>query len=105
MNDFNFYTKIKATVQEILPNSSILLYGSRARDDYHKDSDYDLLIVSDTPFSKKEKLDYESKIDKALVWALDKPFDIILSTKKEFEKYKDSKGHIIYYALKNARSL
>jgi len=43
MNDFNIYTKIKATVQEILPNASILLYGSRARDDFRKDSDYDLL--------------------------------------------------------------
>ena len=105
MNDFNFYTKVKATVQEILPNASILLFGSRAKDNYHKDSDYDLLIVSEVPISKKEKLDYESKIDKALVWALDKPFDIILSTKKEFEKYKDSKGHIIYYTLKNAITL
>lgn len=31
------------------PKSTLLLYGSRARGDAHKDSDWDLLILLDKP--------------------------------------------------------
>lgn len=42
--------RIKSLAAKELPkNSSLLLYGSRARGDYRADSDWDLLILLDKP--------------------------------------------------------
>ncbi|MBR1503997.1 MAG: nucleotidyltransferase domain-containing protein [Prevotella sp.] len=41
---------IKQVARKVLPKGSTLyLYGSRARGDYHEDSDWDLLILLDKP--------------------------------------------------------
>ena len=38
--------RIKQLAKEVLPKGSTLyLYGSRARGDYHEDSDWDLLLL------------------------------------------------------------
>lgn len=89
-------------MHSFLPGAQVLLFGSRVKGQAHKDSDYDLLIVTDEVFSLKEKLSFSSKIRKALVWALDVPFDVLLKDTGEIERYKNAKGHIIYYALKEA---
>ena len=41
--------KIKAAIKSIEPSSRIILYGSRARQDYRNDSDWDFLILVDGP--------------------------------------------------------
>jgi UTP:GlnB (protein PII) uridylyltransferase len=49
---------IKKVAQRVLPKGSTLyLYGSRARGDYHKDSDWDLLVLLDKP--KIENADFQ----------------------------------------------
>lgn len=41
---------IKQVAAQVLPKGSLLyLYGSRARGDWHKDSDWDLLVLLDKP--------------------------------------------------------
>lgn len=52
---------IKQVAKEVLPKGSTLyLYGSRARGDYHEDSDWDLLLLLDKPSAThKEKDDME----------------------------------------------
>ena len=41
---------IRQVAAQVLPKGSTLyLYGSRARGDYHKDSDWDLLVLLDKP--------------------------------------------------------
>ena len=41
---------IRQVAARVLPKGSTLyLYGSRARGDYHKDSDWDLLVLLDKP--------------------------------------------------------
>ena len=48
-------SQIKQLGRKILPEDSrLLLYGSRARGDYHEDSDWDLLLLLDKP-----KLEFE----------------------------------------------
>jgi len=37
----------KALIQEVVPEASLILYGSRARGDAQDDSDYDLLVLVD----------------------------------------------------------
>lgn len=38
--------KVKHKIKKIDPDAKIILFGSRARDDYHKDSDWDFLILT-----------------------------------------------------------
>ena len=56
------YSKVIDSIREVaaktLPqNSSLLLYGSRARGNAHEGSDWDLLILLDKP--KIEESDYD----------------------------------------------
>jgi uncharacterized protein len=37
--------KIKAAILKIEPSAEIILYGSRAREDFHDGSDWDFLII------------------------------------------------------------
>ena len=52
---------IRETVHEQEPNADIILYGSRARGEARKDSDWDVVVIIDKPsltFSEKGKIDY-----------------------------------------------
>ena len=77
----NFLKKVKEKFNPKL----IILFGSRARDDYLIDSDYDLLIVSEK-FKGKNIL----KRMEELYELLDEPIevDLIPLTPEEFEKRK-----------------
>src|SRR4051812_9761935 len=46
---------IKRTVQSILPDSKILLFGSQAKGNSTVSSDYDLLIVTPRQMAENEK--------------------------------------------------
>ena len=48
-------SRIKNLVVEIDPTADVILYGSRARGDEHPESDWDLLILVNSPAD----LDYE----------------------------------------------
>ncbi len=93
---------IKSTVHAYLPDSRILLFGSRARGNPHIKSDYDLLVVTQHTFPPREKMNWESKISKALVYSLRAPFDVILQSQEEMDVKSNSRGYIVYYALKDA---
>ena len=46
--DTNKYilSKVKQRIKVIDPDAKVILFGSRARDDFHKDSDWDFLILT-----------------------------------------------------------
>ncbi len=96
---------IKSTVQKSLPGARVLLFGSRARGNENRYSDYDLLVITQQSFAPVEKMNWESKISKALVNLLRAPFDVILQSKDEVQLRRNSIGHIVYYALKDAVEL
>ena len=96
------HNAIKSTVNSFLPNAQVLLFGSRARGEFSLDSDYDLLIITNETFEKKKKMNWESKIRKALVNKLNLPFDVIIQSKKEVSEKKNLSGHIVYYAMREA---
>ena len=53
---------IKQVAKKVLPKGSTLyLYGSRARGDYHEDSDWDLLLLLDKPtvhYKERDELEF-----------------------------------------------
>ena len=50
---------IRQVAQDVLPKgSSLYLYGSRARGDYHEGSDWDLLVLLDKP--RRDKHDWDN---------------------------------------------
>jgi predicted nucleotidyltransferase len=80
----------------------VLLFGSRARSAANTESDYDLLVVTAQTMTPREKMMWESKIRKALVYSLDAPFDVILQSRNEIEEKRNLTGHIVNYAMKEA---
>lgn len=93
---------IKTIVNSFLPNAQVLLFGSQARGGSTIDSDYDLLIVTQETFAPRTKMNWESKIRKALVNELNLPFDVIIQSKREVSEKRKLFGHIVYYAMKEA---
>ncbi len=90
---------IKESVNELLPGSSILLFGSRARFNHSEESDYDLMIVTEIAQDSKERRILKALIRKRL--AQNKiPADIIIQNKAEVEYNKKITGHIIRQILK-----
>lgn len=47
----NIISLIKKNIEEIDPRAEVMLFGSRARGDEKKDSDWNLLILTDYPVS------------------------------------------------------
>ena len=71
------HNTIKSLVNSFLPDAQILLFGSRARGEFSLDSDYDLLVVTKETYAPRTKMNWESKIRKALVNNLNMPFDVL----------------------------
>lgn len=47
--DVELLQRCKRAIREVVPDADVILYGSRARGDWHKYSDYDILIIVDGP--------------------------------------------------------
>jgi predicted nucleotidyltransferase len=94
--------KIKSLVISFLPDSKVLLFGSRARGKANNQSDYDLLIVTTDTLAPRVKMNLENKIRKALIYSLNPPFDVILQSQSEIEEKRNLTGHIVHYAMKEA---
>lgn len=92
---------IKSTVHEYLPDSEILLFGSRARNNESPDSDYDILVVIKSDLTPKEKLPLKTKIRKALL-SIGIRSDVLIQSKAEVNQKKDLPGHIVRRILGEA---
>lgn len=91
---------IKEKVTEFLPDSKVLLFGSMARGDNGKDSDYDIMIITKNNIDLREKFLWMSKIRKTLIYALNAPVDVLLNSEEEIKRKRELPGHIVRWALK-----
>lgn len=93
---------VKAIVDSVHPEK-IILFGSRARKDYRKDSDYDLMIVqrnvkNERAISRKiQQVLYEKNISGDI--------DLIVVGRKKIETHKDNPYLIYSWALREGRLL
>ncbi len=92
---------IKQTSHEYLPDAEILLFGSRARKNASSDSDYDILLITNSELLPKDKLPIRTTIRKSLL-AIGIRSDILIQSKSEMEKKKNLPGHIIKKILSEA---
>lgn len=76
--------RVKQVVQSIDPNATVILFGSRARGDFHEESDWDFLVLLDIlDFSKKKLLlnevyNIELEVEQAI--------SLVFEERKEWQK-------------------
>ena len=83
----NMLVKIKEVVQAIVPECShVLLYGSRARGNFHEDSDWDILVILNKP--KIEQNDYDEVVYPltALGWKIGEMIISVVYTREEWKQ-------------------
>jgi predicted nucleotidyltransferase len=105
VNSATIYNKIRQTVLSYLPGARILLFGSRARGDQDRFSDYDLLIITPTTFTPQEKIFWSSRLDRAIVGAIKAPVDLLLNSEEEIRQKQELPGHIIRSAIREGVAL
>ena len=89
---------IKNTVRTVFPECQIILFGSRARQDFSEESDYDILVLIPDELKPIEKIPYRSKIRKMLLqYGIFS--DILVQSYHDADVKKEIPGHIIRNAL------
>ena len=72
---------VKNHVQSVDPSAEVMLYGSRARNEEHEESDWDLLVLTNRNISIADEKAYRSKIYD-LELELGEPFSTIIYNKE-----------------------
>ncbi len=55
-------SELKKLVYQLDKNAEIILFGSRARGDWHEESDWDFLILTDVTVTEQLKVDIRNRI-------------------------------------------
>lgn len=80
-------SRIRETLRKAAPEAKAILFGSRARGNARKDSDWDILILVDKP--RLEPADYD-RISYPLVelgWSVNECISPVMYTLKDWMKY------------------
>jgi uncharacterized protein len=80
--DLRKLKRFKESLSKSMPIEGMLLFGSRARGEVGKWSDYDLMVISKA-FEGQDTL--KRPIGLYNLWDIDAPVDFICYTPKEFE--------------------
>lgn len=83
--------RITARIKEKNPDAEVILFGSHARGESHKDSDWDILILLDLPFvSRSIEREYRDELFD-LELELGEPLSVFVMSKSEWEgKYYET---------------
>ncbi|MEX2429375.1 MAG: nucleotidyltransferase domain-containing protein [Bacteroidales bacterium] len=95
---------IKEIANRVIPNSKILLFGSRARKDNSSDSDYDFLVITKDTINIKKKRTLKSMMRKELA-KFKIPADILIQSEEEINSKKEITGHILKQVLQEGVAL
>ena len=91
--------KIKEIIKSQIPDSRIVLFGSRARGDFNSQSDYDILLILPHQIDLKSKMKLSTKIKNVLL-EYDILADVIVQSSDEVEKKKNFIGNVVREAMK-----
>lgn len=84
------------------PGATVILFGSRARGNARPDSDFDLLVIkpTDVPNRRAETGDLRRKLR-----GLDIAIDLILTSARDAEEWRETEGSTIHAAIHEGRVL
>jgi len=103
-NNSNALSMIRKIIITIIPDSKIILFGSRARRDNNQESDYDLLVITRKVFALQEKRILKSLIRKELA-KIKIPADVLIQSEDEINSKKEITGHILKKVLQDGIAL
>ncbi len=90
---------IKRLILDHLPGSEIMLFGSRARDDFHRGSDYDIMIIIPEIISIHQKVNDSCHLTNLLA-KMKISADIIIESADDIDIKKNFIGNVVREAFK-----
>ena len=103
-NEIDCLRIIKKSVNELLPNSRVILFGSRARKESSASSDYDFLVITKDVLDVLKKRSYKAILRKNLA-KYKIPADILIESENELAIKKNLSGHVVKTAIKEGLAL
>jgi uncharacterized protein len=104
MTEPQILNTIKSVARETFPDCKVILFGSRAREDYDQNSDYDILLIIDKTMTPSEKIPFRGQIRKELLKY--RIFsDILIQSEDEIDIKKHLPGHIIKTIMREGISI
>jgi predicted nucleotidyltransferase len=91
-------------VKNILPGSRVILFGSRALGNFDQYSDYDILVITGSRLSIKQKRKYAGRIRKKMA-IMGMPVDVLVKTEEDVSYYKDKIGSVVRDAVRSGVAL
>ena len=92
-------SEIKKVINSFLPESEVIMIGSRAKGDNQPNSDYDLLIISRDPLDDPQRMHFQALIRKSLA-KQNILADIIIYSRNVIEAKSNLPGHIVRAAIR-----
>jgi len=77
-------TLIKRNVAEVDPNAEVILYGSRARGEEWRESDWDILVLTGYSVDMNKEREFRNHLYD-LELETEEPFSVFIFSKKEWE--------------------
>jgi predicted nucleotidyltransferase len=94
----------RAVVETVSPEQ-VLVFGSHARGDATAESDVDLLVVESQPFGLGRSRRHELQRIRRALSRFPVPKDVLVYSRDEVERWKDSQNHIIRKAYREGKVL
>ena len=103
MTDHEIVAEIVQRLVLAVNPEQIILFGSRARTDAREDSDVDLLVIESEPFgAARSRLSEIGRLESA-IGRLSLATDLLVYSREEVEKWRNSPGHVIGRALREGK--
>lgn len=85
-NAIQIINKLKNLISDYDKNAELILFGSRARGDWHEESDWDFLVFTDIEVNESLKQELRNKILKEIELPLNEGVFVIVKNKIDWEE-------------------
>ncbi|MGA0557124.1 nucleotidyltransferase domain-containing protein [Larkinella sp. VNQ87] len=82
-----FLEKVKETVHSVDPQAEVYLFGSRARGDHRRDSDWDFLVLTSKKVTRELKYTFSDQLNELELQA-EQVISSIIRSKEEWPDYE-----------------